>query len=278
MHCKSGIQEHHEFLFARISQSRRPAHTTTLKTYWRTTNLDQNVEASASSSQLASTAKPVTSKNRTVLDRQKERQVKHEEEEEEENDQASTEKPVTLKKRTLLDQQNEQESQVWRRRKWSSRYGETQYHKKWNFRFSNSGFAAFKSWTSRRRESSSTGGQNWDPSSQRRSSSWPTTRQYLQSFQQKFEEDDSHELGNVEYFELCETDSRVPCSYCLFYWTQGFLYCTCGLCLNNMEEVRKLNQGRFDALPISNWIIRKKSVHESSSWKVRRADLLLPVI
>ena len=31
--------------------------------------------------------------------------------------------------------------------------------------------------------------------------------------------------------------------------------------MNNTEEVRKLNQGWFDALPISNWIIRKKSVH-----------------
>ena len=94
MHSKSGILENHEILFARISQSRRPAHTISLKSNWRTTNLDQNVEAPASSSQLASTGKPVTSKNRTVLDQQKERQVKHEEEEEE-NDQASTEKPVT---------------------------------------------------------------------------------------------------------------------------------------------------------------------------------------
>ena len=39
------------------------------------------------------------------------------------------------------------------------------------------------------------------------------------------------------------------------------LYSCCGLCLKNTEEVRKLNQGRFDALSISNWMIRKKSVH-----------------
>ena len=40
-----------------------------------------------------------------------------------------------------------------------------------------------------------------------------------------------------------------------------FFNCTCGLCLNNTEEVRKLNQGRLDALSISNWIIKEKSVH-----------------
>ena len=71
-------------------------------------NLDQKAEASASSSQLASTGKPVTLKSRTVLDQQKEREVKNEDEE---NDQASTGKPVTLKKKkTLLDQQKEQEA------------------------------------------------------------------------------------------------------------------------------------------------------------------------
>ena len=51
-----------------------------------------------------------------------------------------------------------------------------------------------------------------------------------------------HELGNMKYFELCETDSRVQCSNCLSYWTQGILYCTCSLCYNNTEEVRNLNQ------------------------------------
>ena len=30
-----------------------------------------------------------------------------------------------------------------------------------------------------------------------------------------------HEVGNIEYFELGETDSRVQCSYCLSYWTQA---------------------------------------------------------
>ena len=36
------------------------------------------------------------------------------------------------------------------------------------------------------------------------------------------------ELGNVELFELCETIPKVQCSYCLLYWNQGIIYCTCG--------------------------------------------------
>ena len=70
-----------------------------------------------------------------------------------------------------------------------------------------------------------------------------------------------YDLGNVEHFQLCDMVSKVQCSYCLSYWAQGILYCTWGLCLNITEEVRKLKQGRFDALSISNWIIRMKSVH-----------------
>ena len=51
-------------------KSPRPAYTITVKTTWRT-NLDPNAEASASSSEVASTGKPVTLKKRTVLDQQK---------------------------------------------------------------------------------------------------------------------------------------------------------------------------------------------------------------
>ena len=33
-----------------------------------------------------------------------------------------------------------------------------------------------------------------------------------------------HELGNVEYFELCETGSTLQCSYCLSHIVQNVLY------------------------------------------------------
>ena len=158
-------RKNQEILFSRISKSPRPAHTITLKSNWRT-DLGDNAEEPVSGSQLASTEKLVTLKSRTVLDQQKEREVKNEDEE---YDQASTEKPVTLKKRTLLDRQKEQEVKYEDEGNDQAITWQTQYHKQWNFRFLTSGFVALRSWTSRRREISSTGGQNWGPSSKKMS-------------------------------------------------------------------------------------------------------------
>ena len=77
-----------------------------------------------------------------------------------------------------------------------------------------------------------------------------------------------HELGNVEYFELCETNSRVQCSNFLSYWAQGILYSNCAhLLVNNTEEVLKLIRGRFDALSISIYVIRKRSAHRARHGK-----------
>ena len=55
-----------------------------------------------------------------------------------------------------------------------------------------------------------------------------------------------HELGNIEYFELCETDFSVQCSYCLSWKAQEILHCTCGLCLSHTDEMRQRDRKRFD--------------------------------
>ena len=52
------------------------------------------------------------------------------------------------------------------------------------------------------------------------------------------------EKGNVEFFELCETKPKVPCSHCLLYWHQGYL-----------------NKLRLDALSIPNYVITKGRSH-----------------
>ena len=70
-----------------FSKSPRPAHTTTLKANWQT-NSDQNAEASASSSQFASTEKLVKTKRagQCLLNIKSEKSKT----EDAENDQAST--------------------------------------------------------------------------------------------------------------------------------------------------------------------------------------------
>ena len=81
-----------------------------------------------------------------------------------------------------------------------------------------------------------------------------------------------HDTGNVEYFELCETTSKVQCSYCLSCWTKGIVYCTCGICLCRTEAIRRLNRKRID------FELRdlKGMPSRSSSWKVWAADQRSP--
>ena len=50
------------------------------------------------------------------------------------------------------------------------------------------------------------------------------------------------ELGNVMFFELCETIPKGQCSHCLLCWNQGIVYCTCGQCLIYSESRRKFNK------------------------------------
>ena len=72
-----------------------------------------------------------------------------------------------------------------------------------------------------------------------------------------------HDMVKVKYFELCETISKAQCSYCLLFRTNGIVYCTCGNCLCNTDSTRQLNRTRFDALSISNYVIKKGCPHGS---------------
>ena len=36
------------------------------------------------------------------------------------------------------------------------------------------------------------------------------------------------DVGNVELFELYETDPETQCKECLSYWSEGIVNCTCG--------------------------------------------------
>ena len=69
------------------------------------------------------------------------------------------------------------------------------------------------------------------------------------------------ELGNVEFFDLCETIPKVKCSHCLLYWNQGIVYCTCGQFLVDSESWRKFNKLRLDALSSPNNVIKKGRSH-----------------
>ena len=66
------------------------------------------------------------------------------------------------------------------------------------------------------------------------------------------------DVGNIELFELCETNPKVQCSQCLLCWNQGVICCTCGHLLRETEASRHLHQWRLDALSIENYVIKKE--------------------
>ena len=46
------------------------------------------------------------------------------------------------------------------------------------------------------------------------------------------------EVGNIELFELLETDPKTQCKACLSYWNVGIVCCTCGHFLQETEANR----------------------------------------
>ena len=69
------------------------------------------------------------------------------------------------------------------------------------------------------------------------------------------------DVGNVELFELFETDPKTQCKECLLYWNQGIVYCTCGHLLEESEASRGTLQWRLDLLSIQNYVIKKGRPH-----------------
>ena len=68
-------------------------------------------------------------------------------------------------------------------------------------------------------------------------------------------------MGNVELFELFETDHKTQCKACLSYWSEGIVYCTCGHLLKESEANRGAIQCTLALLSIPNFVIKKGRHH-----------------
>ena len=53
------------------------------------------------------------------------------------------------------------------------------------------------------------------------------------------------DVGNVELFELFETDPKTQCKDCLSYWSEGIVYCTCGHLLKEIVANRGFIEKNF---------------------------------
>ena len=69
------------------------------------------------------------------------------------------------------------------------------------------------------------------------------------------------EVGNVELFELLDTDPKTQCKACLSYWSEGIVYCTCGHLLIETVANRRFIVDTMDLLPIPEYVIKKGRPH-----------------
>ena len=69
------------------------------------------------------------------------------------------------------------------------------------------------------------------------------------------------DVGNVELFELFETDTKTQCKACLSYWSEGIVYCTCGHLLKETVANRSFSVHTLDLLSIPEYVIKKGRPH-----------------
>ena len=69
------------------------------------------------------------------------------------------------------------------------------------------------------------------------------------------------DVGNIELFELLETDSKSQCKACLSYLSEGIVYCTCGHLLKEIVANRGFIEYTLDFLSIQEYIIKKGRPH-----------------
>ena len=69
------------------------------------------------------------------------------------------------------------------------------------------------------------------------------------------------DVGNIELFELLETDPKTQCKACLSYWSEGIVYCTCGHLLDETVANRGFIEHTLDLLSIPEYVIKKGRPH-----------------
>ena len=69
------------------------------------------------------------------------------------------------------------------------------------------------------------------------------------------------DMGNVELFELFETDPKTQCKEYQSYWSEGIVYCTCGHLLKESAANRGVMQKTLDLLSIPNYVIKMGRPH-----------------
>ena len=87
------------------------------------------------------------------------------------------------------------------------------------------------------------------------------------------------DLGNVELFELVETDPKTQCKACLSYWSEGIVYCTCGHVLKETVANRGFIVHTLDLLSIPEHVNQEGKTSWPQIWKLQKAkNSIWPII
>ena len=76
-------------------------------------------------------------------------------------------------------------------------------------------------------------------------------------------------VGNVELFELFETDPKTQCKACLSYWSEGIVCCTCGHLLKEIVANRSFIVFTLHLFSIPEYVIKKGRLH-GHIWETSR--------
>ena len=84
------------------------------------------------------------------------------------------------------------------------------------------------------------------------------------------------EVGNIEWFELLETDPKTQCTACLSYWNVGIVYCTCGHFLHKERVCQSKIHQLYDGLSFSPWVRHQEGkTSRPQIWEKARRQRIL---
>ena len=69
------------------------------------------------------------------------------------------------------------------------------------------------------------------------------------------------DVGNVELFEMFETDPKTQFTECLSYRSEGIVCCTCGHLLKETVANRSFIEYTLEFLSIPEYVIKKGRPH-----------------
>ena len=86
----------------------------------------------------------------------------------------------------------------------------------------------------------------------------------------------SQDVGNIELFELLETEPKTQCTACLSYWNVGIVDCTCGhFLLKETETNRHFVKYTMDLLSLPECVIKRSRLHGHRKGKIQETKNII---